>query len=1247
MGVVYEAYDRERGMMVALKTLNAPDAEQLLRLKREFRAAGDIAHPHIVTLYELFVGADHCFFTMELIDGCDLASHLRSAGDQLASAAGLGRQPVPSLTATTASGPLFDRPGEHTSSAPGLVTATARTAPANSAGPALPETPPPPAMRAAPVPEERLRPALLALAGALDALHRAGVVHRDVKPANVMVSHTGRLLLMDFGIVADAAATRPDAIAGTPAYMSPEQARGELVTPASDWYSFGALLYEFLTGERLHRGSPALILQQKRAPQPPPALLVWPDGVPEDLRALCGALLEEAPERRPDGQQVLHCLRRNAWTGDEPRAAAAEEQFIGRRAELELLASTAATARIGGALLTLQGRSGVGKTALIREFLGRLGRNHPAAWLLRGRCHEREILAHKGFDALVDQLIERLQRLPAPVRRELLRGEAALAAGLFPALRTLPELADPGEPLSGDLLARRSRMIGGLRLLLTRVAAERLLVLWIDDVQWIDHDSIQVLQGILGEEIAGLLVILSRRSDPAEIDASLQDAIQSLPATRRTGLELQPLGRSEELALVEALHDGPLPADSLDEILQQSRGIPLFTAELVRYTVRSRQRGQPVLRPSFAEALLDRVTELPAAARALLESAAVAGEPTPAEALAEVAGLGADERERVLSLLRSATLVRTVQRQGRRCVDAYHDMIRETITAGLDPTRLRHLHHALAGALEASQGAASDRLARHYLAAGATERAVGHFLRAAESARQSYAFDSAAEHLRVALAHGTCTGAQRLAQQRALADCLALAGRAIEAAQAYGEAAAGCPPEQRELIHQLRHCAAEQLLRGGEISAGTTAIRAVLAERGLRVPATGMRTIPALLYNRLRLHLRGLRWQPQDASQVPAASLQRFDQLYSIGFCLAFVDQIRGAYLFDRVLRDALDWGEPTRVALGLVGWVISRGSEGRQDAPEVVAVMEEIATIAAAHDHPYLRGLNQLMLGYRGLFRGELGPTLDDLAAAETTFARDCIGAEFERVNALWVRIMGLLVTGRLRDLHALVTDRMQDATLHGNAYARSVLLSDGNVWRLLMQDDPASAAATVDDLLAGWPTDSYTLAHYRHATAHAWLALYEGRFVDALTTARIAHRRMQRSLVTRVRVVAAFITCLAILAAAGAGDLGALRRAGRRLRRLGIPASAGMNDFATGVLALHRGDPDAALASLARAEERLRAHGFLIPVAEAIRHRRGQLLGGSAGALLCDQAVAAMLQQGVRRPERLLTALAPPLPE
>ena len=266
MGVVYEAEDLERHEHVALKTLKQRDPDTIYRLKREFRSLADLNHPHLVSLYDLFIDDDSCFFTMELVRGVTFLEWSSNRAQFLAEADAAAADTI--------------QPHE---------------------------------LRLA-CDESRLRPTLKQLAEGLQALHGFGMVHRDVKPTNVMVTDDGRVKLLDFGLVAaERVATMSDrrsvegGVVGTAAYMAPEQAAGGEVTPATDWYAVGVLVFEALTGAVPFSGPILQVLMDKQQrPSPSPSSLVRQ--TPPDLATLCDALLERDPTRRPDGSQILQRL---------------------------------------------------------------------------------------------------------------------------------------------------------------------------------------------------------------------------------------------------------------------------------------------------------------------------------------------------------------------------------------------------------------------------------------------------------------------------------------------------------------------------------------------------------------------------------------------------------------------------------------------------------------------------------------------------------------------------------------------------------------------------------------------------------------------------------------------------------------------------------------------------------------------------------------------------------------------------
>jgi serine/threonine protein kinase len=280
---VYEAYDRQRSTVVALKALRRAGEEARYRLKREFRSSR--------TSRTLSGGFSSCFptagigssrwswWTEELPRSSATA---RGAGDGFGKRADRGESHAADADRRIAEG-CFRGTGR---SGRGQQRRPARAS--TSSGFARPSVRPPPA----------------------SALHAAGKLHRDIKSSNVLVTRSDRVVLLDFGLVTEVDLTDSDqsmAMAGTPTYMSPEQGAGLPVSEASDWYSFGVMLYESLTGQSPFAGKSAEIMRDKqvREPQPPGEMA---SGIPEDLDQLCRELLRRDPRLRPDGEEILQRL---------------------------------------------------------------------------------------------------------------------------------------------------------------------------------------------------------------------------------------------------------------------------------------------------------------------------------------------------------------------------------------------------------------------------------------------------------------------------------------------------------------------------------------------------------------------------------------------------------------------------------------------------------------------------------------------------------------------------------------------------------------------------------------------------------------------------------------------------------------------------------------------------------------------------------------------------------------------------
>ncbi|WP_428262618.1 serine/threonine-protein kinase PknK [Haliangium sp.] len=814
MGVVHEAYDHERGMRVALKVLREASPTHLLRFKQEFRALREFSHPNIITLYELVSDGEQWFFTMELIEGEDMISYICQPRQE-------GRDRTPAGTGTGDSAPLesgtlgsgVDQPVGRIAAGVGTddaetwvgasggspstrgwsplpvdlgITAPTQTVPGLEGQAVAAMGRPARGLKLAldqRVDLGRLRDVFGQLADALRALHAAGWVHRDLKPSNVLVNRDGRVMLMDFGIIADTrrprALTAVGATQGTPAFMAPEQVRGEAVSAATDWYALGVILYLLLSERLPYDGKRASVFMSKLVLDPTPPSH-YTAGIPVELERLCLDLLAQEPSARPDHRGVMAVLGVTPTTS-APVGVSAPELFIGRSSELDRMRDAYREAVRGQTgFVILEGGSGMGKTRLVEHFLGGLaGRIERACrvdtegedegnqfdfdstveesftdiigppLILWGRCHERERVPYKAFDGIMDQVSQHIASWSDETRHHDLPSDVLLLVRLFPVLRRIPECDVSVTAVIREPRALRRQAVQASSKLMAALALRQPVIIVIEDAQWIDRDSVELLLALGHRPEAGLpgvgrvlVIVCARSEDRAGVDnpalAELVQAMAPTPGCRR--LALGPLSSEEQRTLHEALRErgqGRIPED----VWEEAAGHPMLLAELVRYAREA--SAEPTLQCSIEAILWQRVTRLPEPARELLVAVAVAGEPTPLRVVADAADLSHGDCERALARLEPARLVRTTQYGHEPWLDAYHGKLREAVLAHIDAAYTRRLHRALAQSLTAWDVASPLARGRHWRAAGAHAEAAACMIAAARAAARQLAFEHA------------------------------------------------------------------------------------------------------------------------------------------------------------------------------------------------------------------------------------------------------------------------------------------------------------------------------------------------------------------------------------------------------------------------------------------------------------------------------------------------------------------------
>jgi len=1242
-GVVYRAFDRRRNTTVALKVLRRGDSDELYRFKQEFRSLADLSHPNLVSLYELLSEGGQWFFTMELVEGVSFLDYVRSPGMEAGSEE---RSLAPTIADSGARSGRVSR----SLGGPDPLASSPRFFPVDSAA------------------QLRLRSGLLQLAEGLHALHQAGKLHRDIKPSNVLVTREGRVLLLDFGLVSDFG---PDQVAsahlvGTPAYMSPEQGSGRPLSEASDWYSIGVILFEALTGVRPFRGEFLEVLVQKQNEKTPaPRELVAT--APEDLDRLCEALLRRHPESRPAEAEILRALRLGTPRVEEEPALrpAREAPFVGRASHLELLRQAFRAMKDGrSATVYVRGASGMGKSALVRRFLNEIAGSDPNVVILAGRCYEREAVPYKALDSLVDSLSQYLKRLPLAEAEGLLPRDLLALSRVFPVLRQVEAVARARRRLDQipDSQEFRRRAFGALRELLARLGDRAPLLLFIDDLQWGDRDSIAPLLELLRPPDAPVLLLIGCYRSEDAVDSDLLQALQGfrLAAGSATVEEVE-VGEFEpaearQLAtalLGDDLLDG---AASPEEIAHESRGNPFFIDELVRHAragemlldIPRREPGGHGVR--LEEVIRARLARLPEAARRLLEVVAVAGLPLEREIARQASGLANEEPS--LGLLRASHLLRGAGSGKEEKVETYHDRIRETVVSSLSEKALEEIHQKLALALEVSRFADAETLALHYQGAGAPERAALYAAEAASRAAGALAFDRAGRLYQLALELGVAELAEAQKLRVRLGDALANAGRGAEAAAAYLEAVSGAGAAE---TLELQRRAAEQLLRSGHVDQGLTVLKALLARIGMRLARTPWTAVVSLALRMLQVRLRGLRFSEREESQIDPEELIRIDTCWSVASCLSMIDTIRGREFQIRHLLLALRAGEPFRVARALgneAGYTGLRGSKTRRRTENLARRAMELARRVG---DPRALGMAYLGAGISAYLEGRWRIGWDLAQRCEEIFRERCTGTAWELDTTHIYSLRALVFLGELEKLSKRLPALLKEAGERGDLFAEMSLRVRQSYLIALVSDEPVRAREELDRAVAQWSQQGFQLQHYFHLVGEAEISLYAGSATEAWQGLLRRWPALERSLLLRsvqlFRIESRHLRARCAIAAACALQPGSSARksllsaALRDARGITRDRTAWGEPLAlliTAAVASIRANRDEAATLLSSAESGF-ARNDMALYRSATRSARGLLIGGEEGRELVESAYEWMTGQKIRNAERMTSMLAP----
>lgn len=1184
-GVVWQAWDRQRTSDVALKILHRFDAALMRRFKQEFRTLADVRHRNIVRIHELFELEERLFFSMELIDGVDVLSwiwgyhpasqkpadeedtepfeeeitkpnalamtgpkvdyarlratfaqlvrglgHLHAAGylhrDLKASNLIVRRDGHLSILDFGLAVSLLAPMGGELEAAGGTI---AYLAPEIAAGKK-------PDARAdhyslgillyealtgrTPFPGEAIAEVL------------AAKVHRDPLPPSALVPGVPEDLdELCRALLRRDPARRAGAVELLRAFRDPMAARHARTTPPATHAATRA------PGHQPTR-APALAAVGSIPPPPagaPRADAEWDGFEPVATADLTQRIeLGRAMQLELLSEQMHDRLARGS--GPIPRPP-----VVGRGKEVAALCDALARTRRAGAQLRLVvGPSGIGKSAFADALEQALasGVNEDVeigapALVLRGRCHDRETIAFRAIDQIIDGLAHHLAALPDDERERWAPARLRLAAELFPVLRGVfrarPELG-PREPRLRDAGMLRSQAFSALRELLALVAQRAPLALLVDDLHLADPDSLDLLAQIfLGTQAPPLLLVGLGRPG-AVMDRMAQLAGDGVELAR---LELGPLEGEEAELVARALADYmeielPDPS-SVASVAIDTRGHPGFTFEILsRAAAAIELRDEPSQvgpLPALQSVLAMRIAQLSEPARRVLELLCAVGGPCSVQLAAGVLELSGGVLAAALDDLVDADLVVATGRTEDDAFELYHERIGDAVTATRRIDSFTAIHRALAEGIEqrgdfSEPGDSHPRLLRHWQAGGDPVRAAHYRSLLASQAVASLELSRAAHYHETSLGDALPPAIERRVR-RELAAVYDFLGRQKDSAAQHLEAArlATAAGDLDDAL-DLRCRAAASLLSAAEVAEGSALIESALAELGLGDPTPSSRA--ERLWSALCSQIR--RFADDNFTSRPESSVPRrlsvmLDALAVASSSVGVLRPMRGRAYQQRYLEVARQVGDRlryTRALLAEAAWLSCSGIHRRAQVEDLLARAAELAAMVAGEADKTatsrLRGERALVETICELHLGDFVAARLAVDQALPALEGESLGAWNELRNARTYAAWLYWLTGDTAELLRRVPQWAGQARDLGDRFTRTSLTTGPGIGAWLYAGELETAERQLEEAERLWAGLDAPMPRWQIAVARVELELYRRapqKALGALEPALAAARR------------------------------------------------------------------------------------------------------------------------------------------
>ncbi|QDS91978.1 Serine/threonine-protein kinase PknA [Roseimaritima multifibrata] len=849
---------------------------------------------------------------------------------------------------------------------------------------------------------------------ALHALHSNQLVHRDIKPNNLLIDQTGRLRLIDYGMIGsfdpvwDPEGHRAY-VAGNRKYMAPEVLTKQNYPPGSDMFSLGRVLVKLIRSchpfrHGLHMSSDGLL----------------PVDTPKPLARLIRRMLKVEISERPTAWEIASTAADSSEATSSLLVNPWQLRIVGREKSIQEVREWLSLMVAGKARrLHVTASPGIGKTRFLNAIREQL-KEHAWLQVFASQCRSREEVPLQAFDEMVDVLARRYSG-PNAEQLELDPVSTQILHYSFPVLRGVLKKANE---VSRDRSLGQAEANDAAIHLTSQVCRHGPVILIIDDLQWADQDSLALIRR-LEKEVHGLFaVITASRDDFIPPDLSPEFVLRLDPLTETESKEV--LRRHLQLSRIV------LTDSIIQQVVQMANGNCHHLLQLAA--------GMSAAKPNELAAWsnntsLDirclwrhRLERLSEPARGLLTHIAAAGGPVDIALAMKITNLGEAGREVLSQLLQQQWLSK---RTSTHHVEIFHDTILEALSDILPAEQWQQAHLQWAERLiEEGESVSAARIAGHLFQANLPEKGAEYAIRAADEAETRYAFYEAGRWHYRASQHLLPEPA--FEQLKKSADAYTAGERSTEAGQIYLEMA---EHPQAENPAWCQAAAAESFIRAGNIEQALSIIVDLAVRLGLPTPKSNWRSNLSIICNRLRLRWRGGYRLPaaSDSSAVDATEDPLINERVRICFqvtrALAFYENHYAANLITAgLLKIHLPDGSPARLRGAVAYAVLGSYNPGwwRRSAARLLTEMdarveEDENVDAIAH--------TAAARGYHYWLQASYADCIFSLEKASTLYRQQCRGMVFESVHTQFPVLTAYFFLGRIDQLMLVAQSMQHDA--------------------------------------------------------------------------------------------------------------------------------------------------------------------------------------------------------------------------